>query len=72
MPVDRSRLHANGRHFSLMRAVVMGEARGIPSKEMHDLISWGYVFYDGQGYSPTEIGAKANGTWQNMKEAGER
>lgn len=69
--VDRGRLHVNGRHFSLMKIVVSGHATGLPSKEMEDLIRWGYVIYDGDGYDATEEGKKVNSTWQNMKDAGE-
>lgn len=66
-----SRPRVNGRHFSLLKAVVAGEARPRASKEMLELVDWGYVFYDGGAFVVTEEGAKINDTWQNMKDAGE-
>ena len=67
--VDSKRLHANGRHFALMRAVCRSEAvTGRPSKEMADLIRWGYVEHDGAEYTATDEGLRANETWQNMED----
>lgn len=61
----RSRI--SGRHFSLMAAIVRGEAiRGV-SSELSDLKRWGYVDFDGTDYTPTEAGKKVFDTWENME-----
>lgn len=66
--VSRGRI--GGRHFALMKAVLAGEARGHPSSEMNDLIRWGYVTQDGDGYGATPEGERVFQTWQNMKDPG--
>lgn len=64
--VEAGRGRISGRHFSLMRLVMKGEARGPTSAEMHDLIRWGYVTQDGESYGATTQGEKAFQTWQDM------
>lgn len=66
--LDNRRLRIGGPHFSRLKLVALGEAKGHKSEQMEDLIKWGYVEFDGFDYTFTQEGKKYWDTLQNMKD----